>query len=51
MPCRVPSTLDVGEAERAELEGRARRRKTAQALAPRAGDRAAVAASCGRRQG
>jgi len=36
MPCRVPRALDLGEAERAELEGWARRRKTAQALALRA---------------
>jgi transposase len=36
MPYRAPATLDLGEAERAELEGWARRRKTAQALALRA---------------
>src|SRR5215204_5645008 len=36
MPCRVPTALDLGEAERAELGGWARRRKTAQALALRA---------------
>ena len=36
MPYRVPTTLDLSEAERAELEGWARRRKTAQALALRA---------------
>src|SRR3954453_18429588 len=36
MPCRGPATLDLSEAERAELEGWARRRKTAQALALRA---------------
>ena len=36
MPYRVPTALDLGDAERAELEGWARRRKTAQALALRA---------------
>src|SRR3954466_11257340 len=36
MPYRVPATLDLSEAEQAELEGWARRRKTAQALAFRA---------------
>src|SRR3712207_9021717 len=36
MPYRVPAALDLSEAERAELEGWARRRKTAQALALRA---------------
>src|SRR4051794_6463152 len=36
MPYRVPTALDLSEAERAELEGWARRRKTAQALALRA---------------
>ncbi len=36
MPYRVPTMLELSEAERAELEGWARRRKTAQALALRA---------------
>src|ERR671917_258201 len=36
MPYRTPAALDLSEAERAELEGWARRRKTAQALALRA---------------
>src|SRR3712207_4947493 len=36
MPCRTPAALELSEAERAELEGWARRRKTAQALALRA---------------
>ena len=36
MPYRVPTALALSEAERAELEGWARRRKTAQALALRA---------------
>src|ERR671920_1961123 len=36
MPYRVPTALDLSEAERAELEAWARRRKTAQALALRA---------------
>jgi transposase len=36
MPYRVPTVLDLSEAERAELEGWSRRRKTAQALALRA---------------
>src|SRR4051794_35714108 len=36
MPCRVPTALDLSEAERTELESWARRRKTAQALALRA---------------
>jgi transposase len=36
MPYRVPTALVLSEAERAELEGWARRRKTAQALALRA---------------
>src|SRR5215217_2749261 len=36
MPYRVPTTLNLSGAERAELEGWARRRKTAQALALRA---------------
>src|ERR687885_1998841 len=36
MPYRVPTALDLSEAERAELAGWARRRKTAQALALRA---------------
>jgi len=36
MPYRVPAALDLSEAERAELAGWARRRKTAQALALRA---------------
>src|ERR671916_1849238 len=36
MPYRVPTALDLSEAERAELQRRARRRKTAQALALRA---------------
>ena len=36
MPYRVPTVLELSEAERAELEGWARRRKTAQALALRA---------------
>src|ERR671916_2991230 len=36
MPYRVPSMLRLSAAERAELEGWARRRKTAQALALRA---------------
>ena len=36
MPYRVPATLELSEAERAELEGWSRRRKTAQALAFRA---------------
>ena len=33
MPYRVPTALDLSEAERAELQGWSRRRKTAQALA------------------
>jgi FixJ family two-component response regulator len=36
MPYRVPTALVLSEAERGELEGWARRRKTAQALALRA---------------
>ena len=36
MPYRVPTALDLSEAERAELQGWSRRRKTAQALALRA---------------
>ena len=36
MPYRVPAALDLSEAERTELQRRARRRKTAQALALRA---------------
>jgi transposase len=36
MPYRVPTTLDLSEAERTELESWSRRRKTAQALALRA---------------
>src|SRR3712207_6433798 len=36
MPYRVPTALALSEAERAELEGWARRGKTAQALALRA---------------
>jgi transposase len=36
MPYRVPTALDLSEAERTELESWARRRKTAQALALRA---------------
>jgi transposase len=36
MPYRVPTVLELSEAERAELEGWARRRETAQALALRA---------------
>jgi transposase len=36
MPYRKPSSLDLSEAERAELEGLARRRRTSQALAMRA---------------
>src|SRR5918994_3070080 len=36
MPYRTPAALELSEAERAELEGWARRRKTAQALALRA---------------
>jgi transposase len=36
MPCREPSSLALNEAERAELEGLARRRRTSQALAMRA---------------
>jgi transposase len=36
MPYRVPTALELSEAERAELEAWARRRKTAQALALRA---------------
>ena len=36
MPYRVPTVLELSDAERAELEGWARRRKTAQALALRA---------------
>src|SRR5688500_14741239 len=36
MPYRVPAVLELGEAERSELEGWSRRRKTAQALAMRA---------------
>ena len=38
MPCRKPTVLELSEAERAELEGWARRRKTAQALAPQAAE-------------
>ena len=47
MPYRVPTVLELSEAERAELEGWARRRKTAQALALRAriGLRAAAGSS------
>src|SRR5215217_1375058 len=43
MPYRVPTTLNLSGAERAELEGWARRRKTAQAraLRPAAHGRAA----------
>src|ERR687893_2956775 len=36
MPYRVPTALELSEAERAELESWARRRKTTQALALRA---------------
>ena len=36
MPYRVPTALDLSDAERAELQRWARRRKTAQALALRA---------------
>jgi transposase len=36
MPYRMPTALDLSEAERAELQGWSRRRKTAQALALRA---------------
>src|ERR671917_375508 len=36
MPYRMPTVLELSEAERAELQSWARRRKTAQALAPRA---------------
>ena len=36
MPYRVPTALDLSEAERTELESWSRRRKTAQALALRA---------------
>src|ERR671912_869910 len=36
MPYRVPTALDLSEAERAELEGWSRRRRTAQGLALRA---------------
>ncbi len=36
MPCRVPAALELSGAERSELEGWARRRKTAPALALRA---------------
>src|SRR3712207_4805621 len=36
MPYRKPTVLELSEAERSELEGWARRRKTAQALALRA---------------
>ena len=36
MPYRRPTALELGEAERAELEGWARRRKTSQGLALRA---------------
>src|ERR671916_93931 len=36
MPYRMPTALELSEAERAELEGWSRRRKTAQALALRA---------------
>src|SRR4028119_1083697 len=36
MPYRMPTALDLSEAEGAELQGWSRRRKTAQALAPRA---------------
>ncbi len=36
MPHRVPTTLEISEAERAELENWARRRNMAQALALRA---------------
>ena len=36
MPYRVPTALRLSAAEQAELEGWARRRKTAQALALRA---------------
>jgi len=36
MPYRAPTVLELSEAERAELEGWSRRRKTAQALALRA---------------
>ncbi len=35
MPYRVPTALELSEAEQAELESWARRRKTAQALALR----------------
>jgi hypothetical protein len=47
MPYRVPTALELSGAERAELEGWARRRKTAHALALRARIvlRAAAAAS------
>jgi len=37
MPYRVPTVLELSEAERAELEAWSRRRKTAQALARRVG--------------
>src|SRR3712207_7429031 len=36
MPYRMPTALDLSGAERAELQGWSRRRKTAQALALRA---------------
>src|ERR687889_290870 len=36
MPYRMPTALDLGEAERAELQGWSRRRRTAQGLALRA---------------
>src|SRR5919205_2089269 len=36
MPYRVPTVLELSEAERSELEGWSRRRKTAHALALRA---------------
>jgi transposase len=47
MPYRVPTVLRLSAAERAELEGWARRRKTAQALALRA--RIVLQAAAGRR--
>ena len=36
MPYRMPTVLELSEAERAELEGWSRRRETAQGLALRA---------------
>jgi transposase len=46
MPYRVPAALDLSAAEQAELEGWARRRKMAQALALRA--RVVLRAAAGR---